>query len=64
MRLMRPEKAWRPIVTVEVDNQCTYETILGIDGQNPNLKELFQLYVLMNFLLMVQFVFTILVRYF
>lgn len=58
MRLLRPEKAWRPIVTLEVDNQHTYETILGTDGQNPNLKELFHLYVfisLLQFILMPYF---------
>jgi hypothetical protein len=50
MRLMRPEKSWRPIVTVEVDKHHAYETVLGTDGQNPNLKETFHLYVLINLL--------------
>jgi hypothetical protein len=45
MRLMRPEKSWRPIVAVEVDNDHVYETVLGTDGQNPNLKDTFRLYV-------------------
>jgi hypothetical protein len=43
MRLMRPEKSWRPIVTVEVDNHHAYEIVLGADGQNPNLKDTFHL---------------------
>lgn len=38
LRLMLPDKSWRPIVTVEVDKHAHYETLLGIDGQNPNLK--------------------------
>ncbi|KAG5639065.1 hypothetical protein H0H81_007323 [Sphagnurus paluster] len=41
---MRPEKSWRPIVTVEVDKQHCHETIMGIDGQNPNQKERFYLH--------------------
>ncbi|KAF6750562.1 hypothetical protein DFP72DRAFT_910541 [Ephemerocybe angulata] len=44
LRLMRPEKSWRPIVTVEVDKQSRHETVLGVDGQNPNLKALFRFY--------------------
>ena len=43
LRLMRPEKAWRPIVTVEVDRHHTHETTLGADGQNVNQKEVFGL---------------------
>lgn len=43
LRLMRPEKAWRPIVTVEVDRMTAYEMVLGVDGQNPNLKQGFRL---------------------
>jgi hypothetical protein len=43
LRLMRPEKVWRPIVTVEVDKHHTHETILGLDGQNINQKEVFRL---------------------
>lgn len=36
---LRPEKSWRPIVTVTiVETGQTLETILGCDGQNPNLK--------------------------
>ena len=42
---MRPEKSWRPIVTVEVDKHDLHETVLGVDGQNPNLKETFRLWV-------------------
>jgi len=42
---MRPEKAWRPIVTVEIDKRTPHETTLGVDGQNPNLKQAFQLWV-------------------
>jgi len=41
MRLIRPERSWRPIVTVEIDKHSTYETILGVDGQNINQKEAF-----------------------
>ena len=43
LRLMRPEKSWRPIITVEVDKHHSHETTLGVDGQNPNLKEKFYL---------------------
>ncbi|KAF9476164.1 hypothetical protein BDN70DRAFT_995871 [Pholiota conissans] len=48
LRLMRPEKAWRPIVTVEVDAHGEgagsragdlYETMLGVDGQCVNQRE-------------------------
>ncbi|KAG6886933.1 hypothetical protein C0995_003103 [Termitomyces sp. Mi166 len=48
MRLMRPEKSWRPIITVEVDKHHCHETIMGVDGQNPNLKERFELHELHN----------------
>ncbi|KAF8803090.1 hypothetical protein BYT27DRAFT_7195962 [Phlegmacium glaucopus] len=41
MRLMRPEKSWRPIVTVEIDKHNVHETILGVDGQNINQRERF-----------------------
>ncbi|KAK7005795.1 hypothetical protein R3P38DRAFT_3039633 [Favolaschia claudopus] len=43
MHLMRPEKSWRPIVTVEVDKTLRHETVLGSDGQNINLKDCFYL---------------------
>jgi hypothetical protein len=49
MRLMRLEKSWRPIVTVEIDKHNTYETTLGVDGQNINQKEAFNLCVLIPF---------------
>lgn len=39
---LRPEKAWRPIVTVAIDHQH-HEIVLGCDGQNPNQKRLFYL---------------------
>ena len=42
---MRPEKAWRPIVTVEIDKHNNHETVLGVDGQNPNLKQFFKMWV-------------------
>ncbi|CAA7271194.1 unnamed protein product [Cyclocybe aegerita] len=42
LRLMRPEKAWRPIITLEVDKHHTHETTLGVDGQNINQKEVFK----------------------
>ena len=40
---MRPEKSWRPIVTVEVDKHHSYEFFMGCDGQNPNHKDIFRL---------------------
>lgn len=43
LRLMRPEKSWRPIVTLEIDNFATHESILGVDGQSVNQKEAFRL---------------------
>ena len=55
MRLMRPERSWRPIVTVEIDEHNTHETILGVDGQNINQKEAFSLCVL----LIISFVLTL-----
>ena len=36
------------IVTVEVDKHHSHETVMGTDGQNPNLKEVFYLYVSLN----------------
>ncbi|KDR68662.1 hypothetical protein GALMADRAFT_230988 [Galerina marginata CBS 339.88] len=44
LRLMRPEKAWRPIVTVEIDKHHIHETTLGVDGQCVNQKEVFRFY--------------------
>ncbi|KAJ7713459.1 hypothetical protein B0H14DRAFT_2644810 [Mycena olivaceomarginata] len=41
LHLMRPEKSWRPIVTVELDKTHLHETTLGSDGQNINLKDSF-----------------------
>ncbi|KAI0312830.1 hypothetical protein OF83DRAFT_1086747 [Amylostereum chailletii] len=35
---LRPEKAWRPIVTLDVDGGPAHELCLGSDGQNPNLR--------------------------
>ena len=49
MRLLRPARSWRPIVTVEIDEYNIHETILGIDGQNVNQKETFSLCVLIFF---------------
>ncbi|KAF8199834.1 hypothetical protein K438DRAFT_1905863 [Mycena galopus ATCC 62051] len=43
LHLMRPERSWRPIVTVELDDTHRHETILGSDGQNINLKDCFPL---------------------
>jgi len=37
--ILRPEKSWRPIVTMEVDGQHKHEIVLGVDGQNPNQRE-------------------------
>lgn len=42
---LRPEKSWRPIVSVVVDEHQCHEVNLGSDGQNPNLKERFILSV-------------------
>ncbi|KAH9984057.1 hypothetical protein BJV74DRAFT_588688 [Russula compacta] len=41
---LRPEKSWRPIVTLEVDGQHKHEIILGVDGQNPNQREIMLLH--------------------
>ncbi|KAJ7105401.1 hypothetical protein C8R43DRAFT_1046743 [Mycena crocata] len=41
LRLMRPERSWRPIVTIELDKTHQHETTLGSDGQNVNLKDSF-----------------------
>ncbi|TFY50587.1 hypothetical protein EVG20_g11437 [Dentipellis fragilis] len=38
-RSLRPEKAWRPIVTIDVEEHHSHEIVLGVDGQNPNLKQ-------------------------
>jgi hypothetical protein len=40
---LRPERGWRPIVTVDVDHHPQHEVQLGSDGQNPNLKLPFRL---------------------
>ena len=44
---LRPEKKWKPIVTLDVDQLSGghRETVLGCDGQNPNLKELLRMWV-------------------
>ncbi|KAJ3541933.1 hypothetical protein NM688_g6024 [Phlebia brevispora] len=43
---LRPEKSWRPIVSVTLVDRAhpPYEVVLGTDGQNPNLKMPFVLY--------------------
>ena len=40
MLFLRPEKSWRPIVSIALANtsQAPYEVMLGCDGQNPNLR--------------------------
>ncbi|KAJ7091873.1 hypothetical protein B0H15DRAFT_883232 [Mycena belliarum] len=43
LHLMRRERSWRPIVTVELDKLQLHETVLGCDGQNINLKDSFPL---------------------
>lgn len=48
LRLMRQEKSWRPIVRLEVDKHYVYETVLGCDGQNVNMKETFSLCVIIS----------------
>jgi hypothetical protein len=45
---LRPEKSWRPIVTLEVDGQHKHEIMLGVDGQNPNQREIMLLYVVFS----------------
>ncbi|KAG2747055.1 hypothetical protein P692DRAFT_20570693 [Suillus brevipes Sb2] len=40
---LRPEKSWRPTVSVVVDQYQCYEVNLGCDGQNPNLRERFMM---------------------
>ncbi|OJT05628.1 Deubiquitination-protection protein dph1 [Trametes pubescens] len=45
---VRPEKSWRPIVTISVqeeghDHGLPHEIVLGSDGQNPNLKSAIQI---------------------
>lgn len=47
---VRPEKSWRPIVTISVqddghDHGLPHEIVLGSDGQNPNLKSVIQMWV-------------------
>lgn len=42
-RSLRPEKSWRPIISVAVDQHQCYEVNLGCDGQNPNLRERFMM---------------------
>ncbi|KAI9432108.1 hypothetical protein H4582DRAFT_1128632 [Lactarius indigo] len=39
MGMLRPEKSWRPIITLEVDGQHKHEVTLGVDGQNPNQRD-------------------------
>uniref|UniRef100_A0A0W0FNM0 Uncharacterized protein n=1 Tax=Moniliophthora roreri TaxID=221103 RepID=A0A0W0FNM0_MONRR len=41
LHLLRPERTWRPVVCIIVHAtpEVTYETTLGLDGQNPNQKE-------------------------
>ncbi|KAG7085548.1 hypothetical protein E1B28_003105 [Marasmius oreades] len=55
LHLLRPERSWRPVVSITVEdknparsrttaaqrNTSEYETVLGLDGQNPNQKEVF-----------------------
>ncbi|KAI0296340.1 hypothetical protein B0F90DRAFT_1746771 [Multifurca ochricompacta] len=38
--ILRPEKSWRPIITLEVDGQHKHEVMLGVDGQNPNQRDI------------------------
>ncbi|KAI0696892.1 hypothetical protein C8T65DRAFT_663130 [Cerioporus squamosus] len=43
LQFVRPEKSWRPIVSISVvdknrDHGLPHEVVLGCDGQNPNLK--------------------------
>ena len=43
LQRLRVEKSWRPVVMVTVGNNQCHELNLGCDGQNPNLKQCFQL---------------------
>ena len=43
--MLRPERSWRPIITLEVDGQHKHEVMLGTDGQNPNQREIMLLCV-------------------
>jgi hypothetical protein len=43
--MLRPEKSWRPIITLEVDGQHKHEVMLGTDGQNPNQRDIMLLCV-------------------
>jgi hypothetical protein len=45
LSFLRPERSWRPIITISVDEYEYCETVLGTDGQNPNQKALLNLYV-------------------
>ncbi|EPQ59989.1 hypothetical protein GLOTRDRAFT_134768 [Gloeophyllum trabeum ATCC 11539] len=38
VRQLKQEKSWRPIVQLAVDDVPYPEVMLGVDGQNPNLK--------------------------
>ncbi|KAH8985088.1 hypothetical protein EDB92DRAFT_1388039 [Lactarius akahatsu] len=44
MGMLRPEKSWRPIITLEVDGQHKHEVMLGVDGQNPNQRDIMLLH--------------------
>ncbi|KAI0253320.1 hypothetical protein BJV78DRAFT_1351907 [Lactifluus subvellereus] len=43
--MLRPERSWRPIITLEVDGQHKHEVTLGTDGQNPNQRDIILLCV-------------------
>jgi len=43
LRLMWPEKKWRPIIRMEIDTHHIYETVLGCDGQNVDATKTFSL---------------------
>lgn len=42
--MLRPEKSWRPIITLEIDGQHKHEVMLGVDGQNPNQRDIMLLH--------------------
>ncbi|KAG1751903.1 hypothetical protein EDB19DRAFT_1674466 [Suillus lakei] len=42
---LRPEKSWRPIVSVVVDEYQRYEVNLGCDRQSPNLGQCFMMFM-------------------
>ncbi|KAH8828091.1 hypothetical protein DL96DRAFT_1555608 [Flagelloscypha sp. PMI_526] len=40
---MRPEKAWRPVLTIDAGH-VHHEVVLGVKGENPNMKQTISLH--------------------